>query len=90
MWLLCWLWGHRWFNTVVTHHDAQEWVRRDLDDDFYRGVWHERICTRCQTEEAVYQNTLYSGFPGNIYGYDFTFKPIEHFPYPGDWGGRNS
>jgi hypothetical protein len=69
--------------TVETHHDAQEWVRGDLDDDFYRGVWHERICTRCHKQQALFQHQLYSWFPGD-HRPAHEFKPDEYFRLPGD------
>ena len=82
--LYCLFYGHVWFATVVTHHDA---VERLDEVEHYRGVWHERICTRCQFNEAVYQKSVNRW---NIV-LDETVEPTptEHFPYPGHWGGHS-
>ena len=80
MWLLCLLRGHRWFDTVVTHHNACELAG---DADWYRGVWHERLCTRCGKEQAVYQKTLERW--NVIFDRGHVWAKKEHLPFPGDW-----
>jgi len=79
--LLCWLLGHRWFDTVATEHDAQDW--KD-DERWYRGLWHERICTRCGAQQAVFQKRVHSWFPRDPYwDHDYEFQADEHYPLGG-------
>jgi len=77
----CWIVGHRWFSTVITHHDANSF---QSEVDWYRGVWNERICLRCQKNEAVYDRTLRSW---NVVLDKGEFSPDEFFAIPGDWAG---
>lgn len=80
--LLCWLLGHRWFPTVVTHHTLKEGPP-DYEQ-WERGVWRESICLRCQKNEAVYIKTLNSWNIVLDEG-EFEFLPDTHMAYPGDW-----
>ena len=78
--LMCWLFDHTWFWTVVTQHDAQSW---EDDYEWYRGIWHERICTNCGKQEAVFQESVKSW---NIVLDDpVEEKPTQYFAFPDDW-----
>ena len=88
-WLRCLFTGHRWFQTVVTHAQVMDW-----DDDYSYDLceFEERICLRCQKNQAVFQKTLgshsiaYEGVQGG--GRPLWFdQPAQHFPLPGDWCG---
>ena len=81
--LFCWLFGHKWFKTVATEHDNQDWQDQER---WYRGLWHERICTRCGAQEAVFQREVYSWCPGDpswATRIRREFQADEHYPIGG-------
>ena len=57
--MICLLLGHSWFPTVLT-----ETAYQPVDDDYHRrGLFKERICVRCQKNEAVWVKDILTYFP---------------------------
>ena len=93
---LCWIFGHRWFKTVVTYEGQAQ---------SHRGEWHERICLRCQKNNAVFQGfpfrhekaVVSKVYPGTTTAvsldittvsrleWDRPWRRAEHLPYPEHW-----
>jgi len=78
---LCWILRHRWFYTVITHHDAGHLYPNEVEQ--YRGEWAERLCTRCGEQKADFKRALYNY---NAAVAPEQTKPTEYFPLPGDRG----
>jgi hypothetical protein len=81
---MCLFLGHDWFPTVVTRHYWETWEEPVI----FLWEYEERICLRCQKNEAVkvreldYWNyVLGRNRPPAWYGGPKT----QHFGYPGDW-----
>lgn len=87
--VICWLRGHRWFDTVLTHAAFYDWgpLGGDPGDRHVLGVFHEHICLRCGHQEAVFQRelTTYDPFYDYMPTPEWLDAPPEHFPLPGDW-----
>lgn len=82
--LLCLVLGHEWFDTVMAWHRWEDWAEPEMHLWEYR----ERICLRCQKNEAVKERELDC--------WNFTLDPedppswhtgpeTQYFGLPNEW-----
>lgn len=77
--------GHRWFQTVLAHAEVQD---LDHGSQFDFCEFQERICLRCQKNEAVYIKKLDSwdiAYPYEKSAPTWLHQPPEYAHLPGDW-----